>query len=379
MPKSRDAFRTISEVAEWLDTPAHVLRFWESKFTQVKPVKRAGGRRYYRPADMELLAGIKKLLHEDGMTIKGVQKVLREQGVRHVSTLSGMSADADGDAGELIEDAPYTEVAVEEATDTLIQFPQQAVAQRSEPELEPEPEPEAAEPVMAEAAMQDDPEDVAQMAPAEEAAEAMDQPPEDDAPAPQEDEPEAVEPPMVEAVPAEAVADSPEDPAVPDAPQVETAPEEDAPLAAADLPEPPPESPEAEPVTAEPEPEAPAPDIAAETPAETTPVDASEAEVEADPVEVAAEHDTPEPAAVPVAPELPLGAPPARTRPIDLPDFDAPRPAARAAPRPPQVPDSGALTRIAAITALSEPRRTALAAHLPALEALRDRLSAPLD
>ena len=82
MPKSRDAFRTISEVADWLETPAHVLRFWESKFTQVKPVKRAGGRRYYRPGDMELLGGIKKLLHEDGMTIKGVQKVLREQGVR---------------------------------------------------------------------------------------------------------------------------------------------------------------------------------------------------------------------------------------------------------------------------------------------------------
>ena len=84
MTKSADAFRTISEVAEWLDTPTHVLRFWESKFSQVKPVKRAGGRRYYRPADMELLAGIKKLLHEDGVTIRGVQKILREQGVRHV-------------------------------------------------------------------------------------------------------------------------------------------------------------------------------------------------------------------------------------------------------------------------------------------------------
>jgi DNA-binding transcriptional MerR regulator len=84
MSKSADAFRTISEVAEWLDTPTHVLRFWESKFPQVKPVKRAGGRRYYRPSDMELLAGIKKLLHEDGVTIRGVQKILREQGVRHV-------------------------------------------------------------------------------------------------------------------------------------------------------------------------------------------------------------------------------------------------------------------------------------------------------
>lgn len=88
MAKSADAFRTISEVAEWLETPAHVLRFWESKFSQVKPVKRAGGRRYYRPADMQLLGGIKQLLHEDGMTIKGVQKILRENGVKHVARLS---------------------------------------------------------------------------------------------------------------------------------------------------------------------------------------------------------------------------------------------------------------------------------------------------
>ncbi len=88
MAKSADAFRTISEVSDWLETPAHVLRFWESKFSQVKPVKRAGGRRYYRPNDMLLLGGIKKLLHHDGMTIKGVQKLLREQGVKHVATHS---------------------------------------------------------------------------------------------------------------------------------------------------------------------------------------------------------------------------------------------------------------------------------------------------
>ena len=85
MSKSREAFRTISEVATWLDTPAHVLRFWESKFSQIKPVKRAGGRRYYRPDDMALLGGIKTLLHDEGMTIKGVQKLLREQGVGHVA------------------------------------------------------------------------------------------------------------------------------------------------------------------------------------------------------------------------------------------------------------------------------------------------------
>ncbi|MGB1034579.1 MAG: MerR family transcriptional regulator, partial [Primorskyibacter sp.] len=88
MAKSPDAFRTISEVADWLGIQAHVLRFWESKFTQVKPIKRAGGRRYYRPADMLLLGGIKTLLHDDGMTIKGVQKILREDGMSHVANLS---------------------------------------------------------------------------------------------------------------------------------------------------------------------------------------------------------------------------------------------------------------------------------------------------
>ena len=87
MAKAKDAFRTISEVAEWLDTPTHVLRFWESKFSQIKPVKGAGGRRYYRPTDMDLLGGIKHLLHEEGMTIKGTQKLLREKGVRHVAAL----------------------------------------------------------------------------------------------------------------------------------------------------------------------------------------------------------------------------------------------------------------------------------------------------
>ncbi len=88
MGKSADAFRTISEVAEWLGIPTHVLRFWESKFIQVKPVKRAGGRRYYRPGDMLLLGGIKKLLHEDGMTIKGVQKILRKDGIAPVAEQS---------------------------------------------------------------------------------------------------------------------------------------------------------------------------------------------------------------------------------------------------------------------------------------------------
>ena len=101
MTKSPDAFRTISEVADWLDRPAHVLRFWESKFTQVKPIKRAGGRRYYRPQDMLLLGGIKKLLHDDGLTIKGVQKMLRDRGVEHVSSLS-QPLDEVTEAGALV-------------------------------------------------------------------------------------------------------------------------------------------------------------------------------------------------------------------------------------------------------------------------------------
>jgi DNA-binding transcriptional MerR regulator len=104
MDKSPDAFRTISEVAEHLETPAHVLRFWESRFPQIRPVKRAGGRRYYRPSDVSLLTGIKRLLHDEGMTIRGVQKILREQGVRHVS---GLSDDADHDRAD--GDAPFVD------------------------------------------------------------------------------------------------------------------------------------------------------------------------------------------------------------------------------------------------------------------------------
>jgi len=85
MDKSPEAFRTISEVAEGLDLPQHVLRFWESRFPQIKPLKRGGGRRYYRPDDVELLRAIKRLLYDEGYTIKGVQKMLREQGAGPLS------------------------------------------------------------------------------------------------------------------------------------------------------------------------------------------------------------------------------------------------------------------------------------------------------
>jgi DNA-binding transcriptional MerR regulator len=85
--KSPEAFRTISEVADALDVPQHVLRFWETRFAHIRPVKRAGGRRFYRPEDVDLLRGIRALLYFEGYTIKGVQKILREKGVRFAAEI----------------------------------------------------------------------------------------------------------------------------------------------------------------------------------------------------------------------------------------------------------------------------------------------------
>src|SRR5690242_1441856 len=92
MEKSPDAFRTISEAAEELDLPQHVLRFWETRFSTIKPLKRGGGRRYYRPEDVLLLKGIRHLLYDQGFTIKGVQKILKDQGVRHVAAIGNGGA-----------------------------------------------------------------------------------------------------------------------------------------------------------------------------------------------------------------------------------------------------------------------------------------------
>lgn len=92
--KRPGAFRTISEVADELDMPQHVLRFWESRFAQIKPVKRAGGRRYYRPEDVDLVRGIRRLLHGQGYTIKGAQRVLRERGIRFVQSVGRGEAEA---------------------------------------------------------------------------------------------------------------------------------------------------------------------------------------------------------------------------------------------------------------------------------------------
>lgn len=107
--KSAEAFRTISEVADGLDVPQHVLRFWEGRFSQIRPVKRAGGRRYYRPEDVDLLRGIRALLYDDGLTIKGVQKVLRDQGVRYVADIGRGKASLIARREKVVPPAPVVE------------------------------------------------------------------------------------------------------------------------------------------------------------------------------------------------------------------------------------------------------------------------------
>lgn len=198
MDKSPEAFRTISEVAEALETPAHVLRFWESRFPQIRPVKRAGGRRYYRPSDVALLAGIKRLLHDEGMTIRGVQKILREQGIRHVSGLAeetspeeealeaAMAGRLDDEPGlppEQVEDetAAALEAALDDQRGVVLPF------------APPEP---AGEPVA------EQPVDVAPEAPVQ---------PAEDTPTPVDEEPlvEAVAPPAEEPSVAEPPAETP--------------------------------------------------------------------------------------------------------------------------------------------------------------------------
>ncbi|MFT3671843.1 MerR family transcriptional regulator [Aestuariivirga sp.] len=94
MEKSPDAFRTISEVADELNVPQHVLRFWETRFTQIKPMKRAGGRRYYRPADVDLVRGIRVLLYGEGYTIRGVQKIFKDDGAATIVAIGRGEAKA---------------------------------------------------------------------------------------------------------------------------------------------------------------------------------------------------------------------------------------------------------------------------------------------
>jgi DNA-binding transcriptional MerR regulator len=111
--KAPDAFRTISEAAEELDLPQHVLRFWESRFREIKPMKRGGGRRFYRPDDLDLLRGIRHLLYGEGYTIRGVQRILREQGIKFVQVVwqEGAVQPPHGaaEADDLVEDEVETE------------------------------------------------------------------------------------------------------------------------------------------------------------------------------------------------------------------------------------------------------------------------------
>jgi DNA-binding transcriptional MerR regulator len=126
--KGPDAFRTISEVAEDLDLPQHVLRFWETRFAQIKPLKRGGGRRYYRPDDIDLLRGIRHLLYGEGYTIKGVQRILREQGQRFVigagrGEIDGlvMAAQRSASMAAGDDDAGQDEAASLDAMDDLVE------------------------------------------------------------------------------------------------------------------------------------------------------------------------------------------------------------------------------------------------------------------
>ena len=365
MAKSRDAFRTISEVAEWLGIQAHVLRFWESKFTQVKPVKRAGGRRYYRPADMLLLGGIKKLLYEDGLTIKGVQKILREEGMSHVSDMSdpldeltlsemgGMSSEMSGTSK--MQDMTPIEVpeAEPEPRGVVLSFDtatNEPKAKETPPPIEIKPE-AAPEPQKAEALPAAEPTAEADTTPA---AEQLAQ-----AEIPAEIEPPEAEP-TADALPsreAEQLAET-------DAPAKVEQPAEAAPNPASEVTE--------EPET-EPDPETSLPsflkrplDVEAETDAE--------AETALAPETPDAE-ETPEPAASPVeeiAPK-PVAAPKPRIIPMPALTPEAEIDAA------PAVLTSAYLTRALDSKAAADiaPLLTRLAAHRDAMSARRNGGSAP--
>ena len=148
MDKAPDAYRTISEVAEDLDLPQHVLRFWETRFGQIKPLKRGGGRRYYRPDDVELLKGIRHLLYKEGYTIKGVQRILKEQGVKAVQAFVRESLSVE--APVMAPAAPTR--APEPFRPTLTsEAPPRAFAEPAQVPLIPQPvtfrEPDMAEPI----------------------------------------------------------------------------------------------------------------------------------------------------------------------------------------------------------------------------------------
>ncbi len=140
MEKAPDAFRTISEVADEIDVPQHVLRFWESRFPQIRPMKRGGGRRYYRPDDVDLLRGVRYLLYGEGYTIRGVQRILREQGAAFVQNV--WRADAEPPPPQLEEDRAGEGIGPESTDERLEPNLFGLTHERPEPKSESAPAPE---------------------------------------------------------------------------------------------------------------------------------------------------------------------------------------------------------------------------------------------
>lgn len=399
MNKSADAFRTIREVADWLGVAAHVLRFWESKFTQVKPVKRAGGRRYYRPSDMQLLGGIKVLLHDRGMTVRGVQRLLREEGTTSVAALSPPleALEASPDLVEGIgEEAPWLADAEAERSHAADR-PEAALEDEPEAEDAPEPVPSAASPAPEpppslpgfgpsdlqtghEAASGESQAEkaaarLAELAATEDAPDAggaVSQPPDPSAPEP-EAEAEAEGDPMPEAGQAPAFDPEPESDHA-ETPDIETE------LASGPESETEPDLPPASGPRV-------APDAAPEPPADTAVPPEPEPGPEPEP-EIAA---APEPETAPdAAPEPEFAQAPA-SEPIfasarNIDRAPPPQPAAEAAPAPASAPpirvEGAGLDALAAFASgaanLPPERRARLGPSLSALRALRVRIGAPV-
>jgi DNA-binding transcriptional MerR regulator len=159
LDKAPDAFRTISEVAEEVNVPQHVLRFWESRFAQIKPLKRGGGRRYYRPEDIDLLRGVRHLLYGEGYTIRGVQRILREEGLAFVQSVWRTDAQALPDADEADEEPESSAVIREEPRFLAVPsspLPASPPASRLEPTLQPSAAPQPSRTQHAEVADQGD-------------------------------------------------------------------------------------------------------------------------------------------------------------------------------------------------------------------------------
>ncbi|WP_299612349.1 MerR family transcriptional regulator [uncultured Tateyamaria sp.] len=386
MSKSADAFRTISEVAEWLGVQTHVLRFWESKFTQVKPVKRAGGRRYYRPTDMLLLGGIRKLLHDDGLTIKGVQKILREEGMAYVADMSPpldaeTDAQLDGDlAAPIDEDVATIRIEAEIVPFTSHAEPDAALDDMSEDVADVEPDAPAA------------PADIPPEAPLPSFLRTPTPSPDD--PVPEMDEQQGLPyPPLVEDLPPIAADEVAADDLSP-APEETASPEDDSPILAEERLEPAAEDePEAfEPIAEPPEPvdvhmeeqAEPAHDDALDAPQEIEQVGAlpsflsgdalsepeqiSEPEQDVQP-EVAAFDAMPEPEHEPEPePEVDTPAEPAAPVPRIVNAPDDPDPATIAV-------EPSALSKVAGLTSLNDAQRNMIRPLLAQLASLRDQMA----